>query len=303
MKRHITSEEFANISEDIQLFLIQGLQQTTEWDVKDLVFQGGMNLSLVQKSDRKSEDMDFLINKTVRLKDGMERVFDFITHQIQKKYAESIVEIKERQNGQISSFVFGVQLPDVLEKVKIKSEFWSVDKEKLDVYQHDNYRVDFKGHVLNIHAATHEQVFQDKLLALGARPFLKANDIFDLYFLYNQYQSTFKNPSLENEEKLKTTSFLYNTPMTTIVQKWKDFVKQSDIELHEKLQKDLKNRFSVDVYESVSQQIPQMIKDVKNLVSAYIQVYHQPKFSERLELFRQKNPQGQEIPNFSELKK
>ena len=183
------------------VFYIESLMGQSDLNVGEIAFHGGTSLKLSWRSARFSEDLDFLLSKSVQN-------FDRITKNIEKSIGEMarrvdpefIIEVKDRTKDadRMSVYVISVSHPAYVGKAKVKAEYWKTEPEYLENYptqlrtpfieQQSPY--DFIAMAANpVPAATLETAYADKLVAFATRPFIKWRDIYDLWWIGTQTSS------------------------------------------------------------------------------------------------------------------
>lgn len=66
-KRHLTAAEAFDLRQALHVATLDALMASRRWEPGDLAFQGGTSLHLVHGSPRFSEDLDFLVNSSLKL--------------------------------------------------------------------------------------------------------------------------------------------------------------------------------------------------------------------------------------------
>lgn len=159
-----------------------------------LTFQGGTALRLCYKGSRYSEDLDFAGGDAFDTK-LMEPFAELLKREIGEAYGLQ-VDIKspkpksaEVDGVNVDRWSARVQIPQVDPSVPqsqvINIEVASVPAHDVDlVAVAANYRhLPAPHRQLVIVTESRKEILADKMVALGARPFLKARDIWDIKFL------------------------------------------------------------------------------------------------------------------------
>lgn len=302
--RPITPSEHRNIANLSHILILEGLSTKTQWSIEDLVFQGGTSLSLAWNSSRFSEDLDFISRNDINLSVEIEKVREFVQDKLSEEYPGVLVDIKERESGQNNNFTFGVSLPNVLGKVKVKTEFWKVDPDLIKSYDGSIKEISHKGNIkAEIPTASLEQIFADKIVALGARPRLKWRDIFDVWYLDQCTDTSIINNSQTFLRNFENTLAMYNTPPAIIKDKWQELININDEELIEMASKDLKPWVNDQLWLQLEDKIPEMVSNLKRTLNEAITVFPPEEYLQlSSEEFRQKVRQkrAKEQENFEQ---
>lgn len=102
---------------------------------------------------------------------------------------QSFVSAKKKPEGNpLHLFMFVVDLPDKHGSVHVKTEFYKARSELVRDYDGE-YRTLFgKMNISPLFSvATTDQIFVDKMFAIGNRRFLKWRDLFDVWWLESQF--------------------------------------------------------------------------------------------------------------------
>lgn len=217
------SREIANL---MHRAILTSISQKTPWSINDLAFQGGTSLSLAWNSPRFSEDLDFVVRNELLLEASMKKVLSYAEQILLKVYPGINFEMKSKktEDGRLMTFTFSSELPDFFGKVKVKTEFWHVSLEKLKNYDNQMKPLVFEGNLKALlPVATLEQIFIDKMVALGGRERIKWRDFFDVWYILSQ--SNFKTPNFKSDDfktKMNNTLSLYKIEEDKMIKNWKD---------------------------------------------------------------------------------
>jgi hypothetical protein len=66
-KRQLTASEAFGLRQALHVATLDALMASRRWEPGDLIFQGGTSLHLTHGSPRYSEDLDFLVNSSLKL--------------------------------------------------------------------------------------------------------------------------------------------------------------------------------------------------------------------------------------------
>lgn len=158
------------------------------WEPGDLIFQGGTSLHLTHGSPRYSEDLDFLVNSSLKL--------GAIGDAIQARLAgtawvptDTGISVSRAKDGRNPhAFVVAIGGPNVIGSVRVKVEFWQTDEKAMAAVKVVVAPVRLAsgpaaGMQTFVPTADLSEIFADKVFALAARPYLKPRDVFDLHWL------------------------------------------------------------------------------------------------------------------------
>lgn len=193
-------------ADTLQLAFLDAVTTKSGLYTKEVAFQGGTSLHLGWQSPRLSEDLDFLIAKPnahrhlMKVMPSMKgRMEQFLLGQAQslglKDPGSLTLEIgdKTKNSDRMTVFEFKLSHPSWHRKVKVKTEFWSVNEDYLSKYETSlrmpNWQSDdmvARVQTPPINTATPESILADKVVAIAYRGRVKWRDVFDLWWLDNQ---------------------------------------------------------------------------------------------------------------------
>lgn len=177
------------------LLFIDALSASAPLAMQQIAFHGGTNLHLSWGSPRYSEDLDFLLDRT--LGERMRAIIPRVERRMQV-LAQGLdpnlkVAISDRTRDPQGLLNFRIVLSsrEVVGQVMAKAEFWQVNSDYLSMYETRFANPVAKGDLISrisqpIPAATLKSAFADKIVALGYRPHLKWRDLFDLWWICGQ---------------------------------------------------------------------------------------------------------------------
>lgn len=274
-QRHLSPAEHRQIASESHLLVLDGLACKTSWSVEDVVFQGGTSLALAWNSPRFSEDLDFVARNDLKLSEAMQTIGQHVQEKLNEKYPGAIVEIKEKGEGQNSNFMVAVSLPNVLGKVKIKTEFWKVDNEHIQSYDGSIKEVAARGNITpTVPVASPDQIFADKMVALGARPRLKWRDVFDVWYLDGiGHANVAQNPQ-QFITYFENTLAMYNTAPDDVKHKWQELLNTPNDELVQLASRDLQPWISQQLWETLEgNKVEQMVVNLKTKLTEALNVF------------------------------
>jgi predicted nucleotidyltransferase component of viral defense system len=187
-KRPLTPTEAFDLRQALHVATLDALMTSRRWEPGDLVFQGGTSLHLAHGSPRFSEDLDFLVNSSLKL--------DSITESIQARLdgtawipEDTKLTVGKAKDGHNPhAFVVSIGGPDVIGAVRVKVELWQTAEAALSAVKATVAPVGLaRGPAAGVQAyvptAELPEIYADKVFALAARPYLKPRDVFDLHWL------------------------------------------------------------------------------------------------------------------------
>jgi len=187
-KRQLTAAEAFDLRQALHVATLDALMASRRWEPGDLIFQGGTSLHLTHGSPRYSEDLDFLVNSSLKL--------GAIGDAIQARLAgtawvptDTGISVSRAKDGRNPhAFVVAIGGPNVIGSVRVKVEFWQTDEKAMAAVKVVVAPVRLAsgpaaGMQTFVPTADLSEIFADKVFALAARPYLKPRDVFDLHWL------------------------------------------------------------------------------------------------------------------------
>jgi predicted nucleotidyltransferase component of viral defense system len=191
-KRSLQPEEAFDLRQALHVATLEALLSSRRWEPGELVFQGGTCLHLAHGSPRFSEDLDFLVSNALKL--------DTIGEAVQTRLAgtawfpkDTQIAVSKAKDGH-NPHAFNVTLggANVIGAVRVKVELWTADKARaiaplqISVKPVRLATGPAAGMQTFVPVADQAEIYADKVFALGARPYLKPRDVFDLHWLPSQ---------------------------------------------------------------------------------------------------------------------
>jgi len=140
---------------------------------KGLVFQGGTSLKIAYGSPRFSVDLDFVRNPVGD--DDLKRLCDGLDRYLKEKYTEFDFELKvQKDTPDLQRVLLKISHLSLLRKVKIP-----IEKFNVVAYTREKHR----DNDMDLTVEAQEELMADKIVALMFRKFVKAGDVYDLYYL------------------------------------------------------------------------------------------------------------------------
>lgn len=187
-KRQITATEAFDLRQALHVATLDALMASRRWEPGDIVFQGGTSLHLAHGSPRFSEDLDFLVNATLKLDAISAAIKTRLegTHWFPSDTNLTVSKSKDGRNPH--AFVVTIGGPEVIGAIRVKVELWQTDAAALAAIKAVVAPVKLaRGPAAGMQAfvptADLPEIYADKVFALAARPYLKPRDVFDLHWL------------------------------------------------------------------------------------------------------------------------
>jgi hypothetical protein len=187
-KTHLTAAQVSEVRQALQVATLEALLASRRWQPGELVFQGGTSLHLAHGSPRFSEDLDFLVQSALKL--------DALAAGVQQRLAgtpwlpagTALTVSKAKDGHNPHAFVVTVGGEAVIGAVRVKVELWQADKAAIEPLRVSVIPVRLAsgpaaGAQAFVPTADRREIFVDKVFALGARPYLKPRDVFDLHWI------------------------------------------------------------------------------------------------------------------------
>lgn len=196
-RRSMTRDEQQELASLLHPVVLTEFLEAGDWTSKNIAFQGGTSLHLMWHSPRFSEDLDFIIDKESvgALDKSMKRVQKRVRSWFTPRYPDCKIELKTPKfldkRNQMYEVIWSD--PAVMEKVRVKVEFYSVDGELVRQYSPSLQQLSINGGLrttATIPAAQREWIYHDKVHAIADRGYLKWRDLFDLWWLRTQSRGT-----------------------------------------------------------------------------------------------------------------
>lgn len=186
-KRSLTAEDQHHFRAILQSATLAALMDSRRWQPGELAFQGGTCLHLAHGSARFSEDLDFMVRGGLSLQ-GLSKEVQRRLQLLPGVPADMAVTVApSREARNPHAFMVTLGGPHVIGSAKVKIELWQTTPAALNSLKLVVRSIRSPaGNQAFVPTLTLDEVFADKVYALGARDRLKARDIFDLWWLCEQ---------------------------------------------------------------------------------------------------------------------
>lgn len=147
-----------------------------------LVFQGGTALRLCYQNPRFSEDLEFVMRQPHGRLDHSGVAVDGLVEQLQNVFpwARDLTTKIQKSTPTLSRAILSGRLPD--------TPSFRVHLEFANVPAHDvaTPSLDAPQGAFSLAVESPQEIFADKVVALGLRPYIKGRDVWDIAFLQSQ---------------------------------------------------------------------------------------------------------------------
>lgn len=182
-KRTLSTPDQQRLRTILQTATLAALMDSRRWQPGDIAFQGGTSLHLAHGSARFSEDLDFMVRGSLSMTGLATQVRKRLRlpPDIPADLQVAVSSGKDAHNPHI--FYVTLSGPTVLGSVKVKIELWQTDAAALKSLSLKVSTVTSPAGQAFVPTLTLEEIFADKVYAIGARKRIKARDVFDLWWL------------------------------------------------------------------------------------------------------------------------
>jgi predicted nucleotidyltransferase component of viral defense system len=197
-KRLLAAKEQQLLREILQTATLAALMDARRWQPGDLAFQGGTSLHLAYGSVRFSEDLDFLVRGGLSLAGLAKQVQNKLRlpPDIAADLRVSVSPSKDLRNPHM--FVVTLSGPQVLGSAKVKLELWQTQPDSLKGLAIKVSTLRSAAGQAFVPTLSLDEIFVDKVYALGARARVKPRDVFDLWWLSEKAFFTLTAQALRN---------------------------------------------------------------------------------------------------------
>lgn len=181
------------VKELLHYEILYGLSRTEL--KRHLIFQGGTALRLCYGGNRYSEDLDFVLDG--ELEDvNLEPLMELLQKQVARQYGLEVrfklpKEKNKPNQPEVRRWQVVVQIPAPRHVQKINIEVCEVPSHDngYHLLQANYPHLPQAYRQITLRVETPVEIFADKIVALGARNYLKARDIWDIHFLKSYSRS------------------------------------------------------------------------------------------------------------------
>jgi hypothetical protein len=191
-KRHLTPAQAFDWRQALHVATLDALMASRRWEPGDLVFQGGTSLHLAYGSPRYSEDLDFLVNSSLNLQSiakAVEARLEGAAWLLPAGAKLIVTKAKDARNPH--TFVVAIGGADLIGAVRVKVELWRAPESTVNAVKTTVSPIRLASGAASglqtfVPTAELPEIYVDKVFALGARPYLKSRDVFDLHWLVSR---------------------------------------------------------------------------------------------------------------------
>ena len=238
-----TDEERRYWADLTQIAFLDALVTKSGLAAREIAFQGGTSLHLSWRSPRKSEDLDFLIaredphQKLIVAMPAIQKRMERFMAGANPDFLPGI-EIIDKTKDPNRLIVFDLRLSHAGQtgKVRVKAEFWRVQKDYLSQYDTTLkmptwQSEDLIGRVESaspINTGTLKSIMADKIVAMAYRPRVKWRDIFDVWWMAQHSPAIVEEGSAALAERVLRHAQAYNGPDGGLAAGLRTFLSQKD---------------------------------------------------------------------------
>jgi predicted nucleotidyltransferase component of viral defense system len=187
-KRPLTASEQFDLRQTLHVATLDALMASRRWEPGELVFQGGTSLHLAHGSPRFSEDLDFLVDSSLKLGSISDAVEQRLSGSAWLPQGTELAVKKAKAEHNPHTFQISIGGPEILGAVRVKVELWQTPPQALHAVGATVTPVRVTtgpsgGAQAFVPTADLPEILADKVFALAARPYLKPRDVFDLHWL------------------------------------------------------------------------------------------------------------------------
>jgi len=227
MKRDSVEKRFA-ISERIHLAIMEAVSHTARGRAGAIVLQGGVALALVYGSGRRSEDLDFLAADVSVVPGLMRRAQRTLKESAYRDglFAPDQIALDSTRTDEAKNpLIYTLQCKSPSGRraephVRVKAEFFAVEAALLDQYRYNPIGQPVHASATTVRpllpVAELEEIYLDKLHAIGLRPYFKYRDVYDLWWIVDVRQLFAANPGATSPRLSRETlvpRLAYHEPM------------------------------------------------------------------------------------------
>lgn len=217
----VTQIDRFEVATTLQSQILNFIFHSTNWKAPRAVLHGGTSLSLMRKSDRFSEDLDFMVDESAyaELDAIVAKTFKKVSEQTLVRYPGCAIELYGPKGEEVRAWDFRWSHPSRRGKIVVKIEFLKTTTDLLKNYRTAHILPTANGSaIVSITTAipTPELVaaWADKVKAIATRPEFKWRDAYDLAFLHDQFHGRgWKKQSIDDDalyDALASTAAIYD---------------------------------------------------------------------------------------------
>ena len=189
MPKHLLSASQAfDLRQALHVATLDALLASRRWAPGELIFRGGTSLHLTHGSPRYSEDLDFLVNASLKLDAIGNAVLARLEALAWMPLGSRVTLKKAKDVRNPHAFVVSITGDNVIGVVRVKVELWQTAAVAMQQLKVVVAPVRLAGGLAAgmqtfVPTADVREIYADKVFALVARPYLKPRDVFDLHWL------------------------------------------------------------------------------------------------------------------------
>ncbi|MEO8838124.1 MAG: nucleotidyl transferase AbiEii/AbiGii toxin family protein [Herbaspirillum sp.] len=192
-KSLLSPERQFELRQILQMATLEALIDTRRWQSGDLIFQGGTSLHLAYGSPRFSEDLDFMIRSSIQPESIVEGVKQRLSNGRWVPNDLSVSVKGGKVDNNPFAFVVTLGAENIIGAVHLKVELFSVADKDVDTLsvrvaqmQSSSSAAQLVGPMVHMQTLDEKEIYADKVFAIGGRSYIKARDMFDVFWLQEQ---------------------------------------------------------------------------------------------------------------------
>lgn len=219
------AEERLEISQAMQIALLDQIAKKLRWSMGDAAFHGGTCISTAWNSPRWSEDIDFLLSSNLRdsLMKAVPKIASAVRLQMDLAYPGCVIEFQVTPGDETKTDVIDVwhvkwQHPNRIGKVLVKAEFYATDPDLMTSYQSTLARPSGHGVSVSVVLPVGDLVslWADKVKAIATREGFKWRDAHDLGFVADSLDRRGWPAASELLVALSTSASIYGKTLADV---------------------------------------------------------------------------------------
>lgn len=177
-----TPAHLLELQQALQMAMLKAVVQSQDWDEGQIAFQGGTALETCYGSPRRSEDLDFLVDRALDMTGLDERVH---TRLAADGWGHRDLRLRRAKLDR-NPHAFVLTLPracvETAASLHVKVDMWRAPREAIQAIAISTKAIYPDGRTL-VPTQDMREIYIDKIFAFAARPFLKPRDVFDLHWI------------------------------------------------------------------------------------------------------------------------
>lgn len=224
-RSQFTPEERLEISQSMQIALLDQIAKNLRWSTGDAAFHGGTCISTAWNSPRWSEDIDFLMSRNFRgsLMKVAPKVASAVRLQMGLTYPGCVVEFQVKPGNEskvdvIDRWEVKWQHANRIGKIFVKAEFYATNPDLMISYKSTLTRPSIPGVSVSVVIPVGELIslWADKLKVIATRDGFKWRDVHDLGFVADSLDRRGWPNASELVAALSTSASIYGKTLADV---------------------------------------------------------------------------------------